>query len=703
VSDAPQHLRAIIRNSDSNYARARPPAVVNAKDVCDPSDLSSPSHSCWFKVSEISLRALRMAFLDPQSRVRLASDPPHGEHAQIEAVRWQGGFLDELSVSLSEDLSVLIGGPGAGKSTVIESLRYALDIPPTGEDAKADHEGIVRHVLRSGTTVSVLVHYPHPSPADYVIERTVPNPPVVRSAATGEALDLRLEDLVPRAEIYGQHEIAEIAGDSQRRTRLLERFRAVEPARARRLEGLAHELGESRSEILKVDKRLARNEERLAALPGIEATLKRYREAGVEERLKEQSRLVLEEQLFTDAREEIGAFAELVEAVREELPLARLPQPEASRDGQHAFALARDLGVVLKELETSVTKPLEALDAALANASRSVDRIESSWHGRKQEVEKKVGAALRRLQREHIDGQEFITLRRELEKLRPLRQECETLTTHRKRLVEDRRKLLVEREGLLAADLRDLERAAKAVTKRLGTRVRVAVEPQADRTPLLELISSATSGRMKETLEALHAAEQLSVRDLAERIRAGSAALAQQYGVSAGQAERLAAIGEETVMRIEEIAFATETTIELNLAQLGDTPRWRRLEHLSKGQKATAILLLVLLESEGPLIVDQPEDDLDNTFISGDVVPTVRREKPRRQFIFATHNANIPVLADAELIIGLSATGEAAGGRAEILDGHLGSIDIESVRTLVEERLEGGHDAFELRRQKYGI
>lgn len=99
VGDAPQHLRAIVRNRDSNYVRDRPPAVVNAKDVCGPADLGSPSHSCWLKMSEISLRALRMAFLDSESRVRLASDPPYGEHARIEAVRWQGGFLDGLSLS----------------------------------------------------------------------------------------------------------------------------------------------------------------------------------------------------------------------------------------------------------------------------------------------------------------------------------------------------------------------------------------------------------------------------------------------------------------------------------------------------------------------------------------------------------------------------------------------------------------------------
>ena len=69
----------------------------------------------------------------------------------------------------------------------------------------------------------------------------------------------------------------------------------------------------------------------------------------------------------------------------------------------------------------------------------------------------------------------------------------------------------------------------------------------------------------------------------------------------------------------------------------------------------------MLLESDAPLIVDQLEDDLDNRFITEGIVPRMREEKQRRQFIFSTHNANIPVLGVAELIIGLSAAGEAAG------------------------------------------
>jgi ABC-type Na+ transport system ATPase subunit NatA len=127
------------------------------------------------------------------------------------------------------------------------------------------------------------------------------------------------------------------------------------------------------------------------------------------------------------------------------------------------------------------------------------------------------------------------------------------------------------------------------------------------------------------------------------------------------------------------------------------------LEHLSTGQKATAVLLLLLLESDAPLVVDQPEDDLDNRFITEGVVPIMRDEKRRRQFVFSTHNANIPVLGDAELILGLGAKGEGKEGQAMILPEFMGSIDGQPVRELVEEILEGGKTAFEMRRLKYGF
>jgi hypothetical protein len=84
-------------------------------------------------------------------------------------------------------------------------------------------------------------------------------------------------------------------------------------------------------------------------------------------------------------------------------------------------------------------------------------------------------------------------------------------------------------------------------------------------------------------------------------------------------------------------------------------------------------------------------------------VPIMRQEKRRRQFVFSTHNANIPVLGDAELIVGLSAAGEGRDGRARVPAEDMGSIDAKPVRELVEEILEGGKTAFEMRRLKYGF
>ena len=175
------------------------------------------------------------------------------------------------------------------------------------------------------------------------------------------------------------------------------------------------------------------------------------------------------------------------------------------------------------------------------------------------------------------------------------------------------------------------------------------------------------------------------------------------YSIPPAQAKRLAEAPDEVLMRIEELELPSVTTIRLNTAPSGEPPSWQALDDLSTGQKATAVLLLLLLESDGPLIVDQPEDDLDNRFITEGVVPRMREEKTRRQFIFSTHNANIPVLGDAELILALSPEGEAGEGKARIAPDHRGSIDSQPVREIVEELLEGGKDAFETRRRKYGF
>ena len=114
---------------------------------------------------------------------------------------------------------------------------------------------------------------------------------------------------------------------------------------------------------------------------------------------------------------------------------------------------------------------------------------------------------------------------------------------------------------------------------------------------------------------------------------------------------------------------------------------------LSTGQKCTAILPILLLESQYPLLVDQPEDNLDNGFIFKTVKDAILPTKLKRQLLFVTHNANIPVLGDAERVVVLHSDGSRAKKLAE------GTVD--ACRSPIIDLLEGGEMAFQMRRDRY--
>ena len=124
---------------------------------------------------------------------------------------------------------------------------------------------------------------------------------------------------------------------------------------------------------------------------------------------------------------------------------------------------------------------------------------------------------------------------------------------------------------------------------------------------------------------------------------------------------------------------------------------------LSLGQKCTAILALILAADELPVIIDQPEDDLDNEFVFKELVPLLRKVKEKRQIIIVSHNANIPVNGDAELIVPLEV--KEGRGRQKIVDDVLavGPLDSKAVQYSVEQIMEGSEEAFRRRSEKYGF
>lgn len=193
--------------------------------------------------------------------------------------------------------------------------------------------------------------------------------------------------------------------------------------------------------------------------------------------------------------------------------------------------------------------------------------------------------------------------------------------------------------------------------------------------------------------------------DLAKAIRYESnrdeeeeSILEMEWGIATDPMRRnIAKLEANELFQLETFSVPDLPIIELRVGsgELG----YRPLSQLSVGQRCTALLGIVLLESPATLLIDQPEDDLDNQFIFDQIVETLRREKERRQFIIATHNANIPVSGDAELIVVVQAN-ESQGW---VEENGVGSIDAEPIKSAVELILEGGERAFQIRKEKYGI
>ena len=701
VEDAPDGIRQILQNKDAEHRRPCAAAIVNASDANGPEDLKKSSASCFIKMSEVSVEAFRQAFLDPESRIRLNSDLLAEPHAEFLSMSWEGGFLGDTSVHFNGNFNALVGGRGTGKSTMIESIRYVLGLDPLGEEARKTHEGMVKHVLRPGTKVSLLVRSYHPSESRYVIERSVPNPPTVKNE-TGEVLTVTPRDVMPGVQVFGQHEISELAGSSEKLTLLLERFAERDPSLSGQKKELRMALERSRRRIVEVRREMEMLEERLAALPGLEETQKRFRQAGLEERLKEKSLLVREENLFSILDERLEPFRTLHGELVESLPIDAAFVSDKALDGlPNADALGA-MDRVLATLSTRLDEVRSQFGNALWEADTAVAAIKDRWNERHKAVEETYERLLRGLQKSRIDGAEFIQLRRQIEELRPLKDRLESLGKDLGTHGAHRRKLVLEWEDVKAREYREIAAAARKISRKLRDRVRVEVTMAGNREPL-EGVLRTIKGNLAAALERLRKVDQLSLSELSERSRKGKESLISAYGFPPGAAERIAGAGLDLHMRIEEVELPATTHIELNTAADGEPAAWQTLDALSTGQKATAILLLLLLDSEAPLVVDQPEDDLDNRFITESIVPIMRREKRRRQFVFSTHNANIPVLGDADLILGLAASGEAKDGQARIAPKHMGAIDSRPVRELVEETLEGGKDAFEMRRSKYGF
>ena len=692
-ADDATNQEAIVANRKP-FKRAHPLAVIHADDVMKPSDLEKPGATSWFKVSSACLESLKLAVRTPATRVSL-TDPAATPRALIRGISWTGGFLDNVDIPISEELSALIGGRGTGKSTVVESLRFVLGIDPIGKESTADHKAIVKEVLKSGTIVRVQIETPHPAPRRYTIERVVNEQPVVKDS-NGAPTKQRPEDVIPRVEIFGQHELAELATDPARVATMLQRFTGSDGPDHEHQQTLSA-LAENRVALGKAEKSLADLDDELSEIPRLEEQIRQYDSTDVPTKLANQQRIGHDEAVFTEVTTRVADVRERLRSLTEPQVVSDLtaaydsvadsPQKELL---ETATAAATELAKVITDISSQASLALDAAEAAVKSA-----KVE--WEAAVGSQRTEYNEALRLLHDQGLEPDKYVDTKATLEGVKAKKPRRKKLLETIAELKRQRECLLVElqeHEKRLAEKLHEAVRSANDST---GGVVMVQPVPAPERSHIKSVLDSHVSGARNNITAAINK-DDFSPRSFVAAVRSGLDEIAK-YGIKGAQANALLNAGEPLLREFEELSVGLAVDVKLDIAYGSKTREYKSMSQLSKGQKATALLLLLLSGSDAPLIIDQPEDDLDNRFVYDGVVTNLRNLKGKRQVITSTHNANVPVLGDAELIVAL----EGDGQHGWPTDGGIGSLDDRKIRSLAENILEGGPDAFNARQHLYGF
>ncbi|MNF39908.1 chromosome segregation protein [compost metagenome] len=694
--------RKAILNKAPAYQRERPMAVINAKDVAKPEDLDLSGATCWIKMTKPTFSAFKVAFLDPGSRIRLNSQQSQSPIGKVLRMSFAGGYLDGVQIAFSEHLNTVIGGRGTGKSTLLECLRYVLDIPPQGKQAQKLHQDIIKENLGKASgrieveLVSSAQHGRH-----YRVTRRFSEPPIVRDEHDNVSM-LLPRDLLPGIDIYGQNEIYELAQDEQSRIRLLDRFLPQDGDFAHRNAGLKKRLNENQQKLIKALGEYDDLKAMVDRLPKLQEQLHGFQALGIQEKLAKTPLLARERQIAARAGEELQHLRDGLAGLRDNVPDLTFISDKAL-EGLPDAAQLIPVRTILDRLQQSFGRHLHSMQTELDESEQQLNDQLRIWSAALQLGEAELEKALRSLpSMAGKSGQEvgsaYQRLMQDIERIKPLAARIDTYDKLLESQRQERRNLLAELSDLRSEHIKALQSAAKKLSKRLQGKLKVEVIAEADRSPLKKfLLDCRLEGIGEKRLAWIDELDSISPLALAQSVRNGEIMLELDWGVTSLVANALVKLPISRLMELEALELDHRIEISLNVSHGDAEPIFRPLSKLSTGQQCTAILHMLLLENVDPLIMDQPEDNLDNAFIAERIVQELREAKINRQFLFATHNANIPVFGDAEWIGVFTASGEhgSLGFDAQ------GSIDVPKIRDQVAIILEGGRDAFVQRKEKY--
>jgi len=635
----------------------------------------------YLKIGAFSFDAVKYALTDFEFRV--ATSVPKVTHSRIDAVRFEGGLLNGVRVPFSPLLNCLIGIQGSGKSSILESLRYALNIPFGDKAQDKDYKvALLPHVLQSGGKIIVEATDRHG--AKYEISRILNHDPDVyvdrklrpgvsiRETIINKPLYFGQRDLSAAGKDFGQDLVEKLVGDGLRVLR-------------QKIQIDVNELKTAVENLLSVQSDTQDMEGHQKDLQDVAYKLEQFDKHKLKDKLDKQVEFNAAADFCDEVDEAAENWREALDHVINDAKDAidDLQTPESKHNAP--FFKKYDAKIaVLKKTITDAKKIEQSIVALQGELKKLHDEFDTTRGGLKEEfaeVERKLVQSLAERGVTSIKPDAYVNLTKQKADLSGKIADLKRKTAKKK----------AKGDAVLAAVatlnerwLDEYKDIAAALSKINTANIPLKVHPKfkGDKAAFREKMEQTFrgSGIRKETFAVLADAYTDFAQIYKDLDKAAEHAKAKGQAFKDGFLDNL----------FELLSFQVPNTYEV-------TYHDKALKSHSLGQRASAMMLFLLKQEENDLfLIDQPEDDLDSQTVYEEVVKLLRTIKAKHQFIFATHNANFPVLGDAESV-------GACDVENDQIVVHSGSIDTKECQGKVIDIMEGGVEAFERRKTIYQI
>jgi len=658
------------------------PAKVEGSD-CKSLDTVGRAHAegdedrkCYLKLGAFSFQAVRLALIMKAQRV--SENLPEHQAAYIRSVTFKGGHLGGQTLFLNPDMNNFIGIRGSGKSSVLECLRYLLniDLKPSDEDT-AYKEELVKRTLTSGGKVSAeLITADNKA---YRFDRILGDSPHV--SIDGESIpDLRPQSLL-KVRYFGQKDLAKFS-EQQFARDLIERFTEQKGEKEEEIQRVRHRIEQRLVAIAQNEKHLEKIDEVKAELAAVNESLKKFDEQNLHEKLKAQIAL---ENDVKEAGEIVSLQKDTIDSLRRWYEdYAPVISQRLSKTAPSENDTFKQVTEGLKRFEHHLGKLddfLSELEAIHKDTIDGQSSLKAFLESRKEEF-----AEIRRTLKLEgdLNPDTYVELTKKKKLLTARLSELENIQKKKDTAEKEMLKDLVSLQSLWNEEFQERMREVKKLNQ-VSSEITIKLGFKEDKESFVQHLSAFTSGIQKRTLkkvcDVLSDGVELYLDLFAEARR-----LADEAELNQAQIARLHEAVNQNLKSI--ITFRPPDSVNILYKN-------KPLHEHSLGQRATALMLFLLGQEDfDVLIIDQPEDDLDNQTIYEEVIRRLLDLKGKRQVIFATHSPNIPVLGDAEQIFRC----EFSPNAIQLLSG---SIDSPEIQQEVVRVMEGGKDAFRKRKQIY--